>query len=63
MLCAFKFKNMCVQNHEDEYNEIESDYRCGWCEECCQEYDDAKNEEKKKNTSCGNCGWCEECCD
>ena len=54
---------MCVQNYEDEYNGIESNYRCGWCEECRQEYADADNERKKKETSCGNCGWCEECCD
>lgn len=53
---------MCVLNQEDDFNGIKSDYRRGFCEECSQEYDDKRNDEKKKNTSCGNCGWCEECC-
>ena len=54
---------MCVLNAEDEFNGIESNYRCGMCEECSQEYRNKRNEEKARNTSCGNCGWCEECCD
>jgi hypothetical protein len=53
---------MCVLNQEDEFNGIESDFRCGMCQECTAETIDAENEEKYKNTSCGNCGFCEECC-
>lgn len=53
---------MCVQNNEDEYNGIESTYRCGMCEECCEEHSYEVNKHKAETTTCGNCGMCEECC-
>ena len=52
--------NMCIHN-KTEMDQLPSDYKCGWCEECFKEVEDAENKRKEENTSCNNCGFCEEC--